>query len=112
MQETDVILVFSTFPDPEKAREITRILVEENLAACGNIITTVESIYRWKGTVEEATESMVIFKTTAACYAKMQTRLKTLHPYEVPEIIQISAQDGLPAYFQWVRENVRESSPR
>jgi len=106
MPETDVILVLSTFPDASKAREITRVLVEENLVACGNIIPAVESIYRWKGAVEETTESMVVFKTTVTRSSEMQARLKALHSYEVPEIILIPVQDGLPAYLQWVQESV------
>jgi len=98
----DVLLVSSTFPEVETARRIARQLVTENLAACANIIPAVESIYRWQGKIENAPETLVFFKTTAARSAAFQDRLKSLHPYEVPEIICLRVADGLPEYLRWV----------
>jgi periplasmic divalent cation tolerance protein len=101
----EVCLALSTFPDIETARRIARQLVTENLAACANIVPAVESIYRWQGKIENAEETLVFFKTTTTRYAAFQDRLKSLHPYEVPEIICLRIADGLPEYLRWVSEN-------
>jgi len=98
----EICLACSTFPDIETARRIARQLVTENLAACANIVPAVESIYRWQEKIENAQETLVFFKTTAARYAAFQDRLKSLHPYEVPEIICLPIVDGLPEYMRWV----------
>ncbi|MEO5720264.1 MAG: divalent-cation tolerance protein CutA [Chthoniobacterales bacterium] len=98
-------LVVSTFPDPETARRISRQMVDEHLAACANLTPTIQSIYRWEGKVEEAQETMVFFKTTPARFPELQARLKSLHPYDVPEIIAVPIRDGLPDYLRWVSEN-------
>jgi periplasmic divalent cation tolerance protein len=98
----ETLLACSTFPEIETARRIAQQLVTENLAACANIIPAVESIYRWQDEIESAQEILVFFKTTAARYAAFQDRLKSLHPYEVPEIICLRIADGLPEYLRWV----------
>jgi periplasmic divalent cation tolerance protein len=98
----ELMLALSTFPDIETARRIARQLVTENLAACANIVPAVESIYRWQDKIENAQETLVFFKTTAARYAAFQDRLKSLHPYDVPEIICFRIADGLPEYLRWV----------
>ena len=98
----EICFACSTFPDIETARRIARQLVTENLAACANIVPAVESIYRWQDKIENAQETLVFFKTTAARYAAFQDRLKSLHPYEVPEIICLRIADGLPEYLRWV----------
>ena len=101
----EVFLAFSTFPDIETARRIARQLVAENFAACANIIPSIESIYRWQGKIEQGNETLVLFKTTAARSAAFQEKLKSLHPYDVPEIICLSIADGSPEYLRWVIEN-------
>ena len=101
----ETLLACSTFPEIETARRIARQLVSENLAACANIVPTVESIYRWQDKIEDAQETLVFFKTTSARYAAFQDRLKSLHPYEVPEIICLRITDGLPDYLHWVSAN-------
>jgi len=75
--------------------------------ACGNLVPGVESIYRWQGKVETSSEVIVIFKTTAARYLELQTRIRELHPYEVPEILAIPVSAGLPPYLQWVEDSCR-----
>ena len=102
----EVVLAFSTFPDIETARRIARELVSENLAACANVIPKIESIYRWQGKIEQGEEALVLFKTTAARFAAFEEKLKSLHPYDVPEIICTPIANGWPAYLNWVRENV------
>lgn len=101
----EVLVVFTTWPDVEKARAAALTFVEEKLVACGNIVPGVESIYRWKGTVETSAEVLVVFKTTIARYQAFETRLLQLHPYEVPEIVTLRAADGLPRYLRWVEES-------
>ena len=101
----EVLLAFSTFPDIETARRIARELVTEKFAACANIIPSVESIYRWQGKIEQGSETLVLFKTTAARSAPFQEKLKSLHPYDVPEIIFLPLTAGLPEYLCWVVEN-------
>jgi periplasmic divalent cation tolerance protein len=98
----ETLLACSTFPDIETARRIARQLVTENFAACANIVAAVESIYRWQDKIENANETLVFFKTTAARYAAFQDKLKSLHPYDVPEIICLGIADGLPEYLRWV----------
>ena len=103
--DTETLLVCSTFPEIETARRVAQQLVTENLAACANVIPAVESIYRWQGKIENAQEVLVFFKTTAARYPAFQDKLKSLHPYDVPEIICLRIADGLPEYLRWVAEN-------
>jgi periplasmic divalent cation tolerance protein len=84
-----------------------RKLVEEKRVACGNLMPGVESIYRWQGKTETSSEVVVIFKTTAERYAELETRIRELHSYEVPEILAMPVGAGLPAYLQWVEESCR-----
>lgn len=98
----EVLLVLSTFPDAATARRIGRQLVEEHCAACANILGQVESIYWWEKKVESANETLVLFKTTADRYAALETTLRQLHPYEVPEIIALPVAAGLSSYLDWV----------
>lgn len=101
----EVLLVLCTFPDAAAAKRIARALIEQKLAACANITATVESVYRWEGKVEEASEVMVILKTTSERFEQLQAKLRELHPYEVPEIIAWPLSRGLPEYLRWVGEN-------
>jgi periplasmic divalent cation tolerance protein len=101
----ETLLACSTFPEIETARRIARYLVTEKFAACANIVPAVESIYRWQDKIESGEETLVFFKTTSARYAAFQEKLKSLHPFEVPEIIAWRIADGLPSYLRWVAEN-------
>jgi periplasmic divalent cation tolerance protein len=100
-----ILLALSTFPDPETARRISNQLVTEKFAACANILPAVESIYRWKEKIETAAEVIVLFKTTQDRQKAFQEKLRSLHPYDVPEIIFISVTNGFPEYLRWVMEN-------
>lgn len=101
----EVLLVLSTFPDVATARRVGRELVEQRCAACANILPQVESIYWWEKKVESANEALVLFKTTADRYAALETTLRQLHPYDVPEIITMPLEGGLPDYLKWVAES-------
>ena len=100
-----VLLALSAFPDVETANDIARMLVAEKFVACANIIPAVHSIYRWKGKVEAGGEALVFFKTTRDRQKAFQDKLRSLHPYELPEIIYLQIDKGSPDYLGWVAEN-------
>ncbi len=100
-----ILLALSTFPDAETARKISNQLVAEKLAACANILPSVESIYRWKEKIELGNETLVFFKLSEDGQSAFQEKLRSLHPYEVPEIIFVPVSNGLPEYLGWVVEN-------
>ena len=102
-----ILLAISTFPDADTANRIAQALVEEKLAACANVIPAVHSIYRWKGKIETAGEIMVLFKTTQERQAAFEKKLRSLHPYEVPELICCKIDSGSPDYLRWVIDNCR-----
>ncbi len=81
-------------------------LVGERLAACAQVTGPVTSTYRWEGRVEAAEEWYCHLKTTDARLPALRERLRTLHPYEVPEIVAVAIVDGDPAYLRWIRESV------
>lgn len=105
----DALLVMTTFSSVEDARRIGRQLVEERLAACANLLPAVESIYRWKGAIETASEVVVLLKTTNFQYYQLEARLQALHPYEVPEIIALPVQLGSWPYLRWIDESCQAS---
>jgi periplasmic divalent cation tolerance protein len=99
---TDALLVFTTFPDDETGARIVRQLVEERLIACGNLLPGARSIYRWKGAVEEARETIGILKTRKQDWTALMSRLHELHPNEVPECIAVRMAAGAPKYMEWL----------
>src|SRR5437870_12325317 len=82
-----IVLTLGTFHDAATARRISNELVSANLAACANILPPIESIYRWKGKIEQGSETLVLFKLSEDRQSPFQQKLRALHPYEVPEII-------------------------
>ena len=101
----EILIAFCTFPDADTARKIVRELVDLKLTACGNIVPQIQSIYRWQGKVESSDEALAIFKIEAAGYSEFETKLRSLHPYEVPEIISCKIDNGSPDYLRWVAES-------
>ncbi|MGB8883198.1 MAG: divalent-cation tolerance protein CutA [Azonexus sp.] len=100
MQTT--LLVLTNCPDEESANAIALALVEERLAACVNILPRVQSVYRWQGAVESATEIPLFIKSTATNYPALEAAIRNRHPYQVPEIIALPVERGLPAYLDWI----------
>ena len=98
----DTQIVLCTVPDEATARRIASALVAENLAACVNIVPGITSVYRWKDAIESAPEQLLIIKTTLKVYTRLQDRIHALHPYELPEIIAVSIDRGLPDYLAWI----------
>jgi periplasmic divalent cation tolerance protein len=104
----DYRLLLSTAGTREEAQLIARALVERRLAACANIVGPIESVYRWKGEVEESQEFLLLIKTTADLFPKIQGAIRKLHSYEVPELIQLPIETGLPSYLKWISENIED----
>lgn len=95
-------LILTTCPDIKVSREIARAIVEENLAACVNILPQAESIYRWQGKIESANEYILMIKSQISVFEQLQQRICDLHPYELPEIIAVPISGGLTTYLQWL----------
>ncbi len=100
-----VVVLLCTAP-AEGADLLARTLVEERLCACVNLLGPVRSHYRWQGAVEAAEETMLVVKTTRSRCADFQRRFVELHPYEVPELLEVPIAGGLDAYLQWVASSV------
>ena len=105
MSEFDI--VYTTLPKLRKARQLAKVLVKERLVACANIFK-IDSVYRWEGELEEAREYGVILKTRAALYPQVESRIKELHPYELPAIVAFPIEEGSEEYLHWV---LAETSP-
>lgn len=96
------LLVLTNVPNLECAQLIARTLVDARLAACVNLLPAVQSIYRWQGQIEEATEITLLIKTTSQQVDSLQTAIVKLHPYDVPEIIATPIVAGYAPYLQWI----------
>lgn len=103
------LLVLTTVGAEEDARRIARLLVEERLAACVNILPGVHSVYWWEGRVNLDAELILLVKTTAPLVDAVQERLAEVHPYEVPEFLVVEPERLGPRYRQWLVDSVRPS---
>ncbi len=99
---TDKIVVLSTCGSPEEAERIARALVSKRLAACVNLLPAVRSIYRWKGAVEDAQETLLVIKSSRALFDELRAEIEKLHSYEVAEVIAMPIVDGSEAYLEWL----------
>jgi periplasmic divalent cation tolerance protein len=109
MNHSQYQLVLTTCPDAPTAESIARVLVEERLAACVNVLPPMQSFYRWRGQTESAEEQLVIAKIRARDYGAVEQRIAALHPYELPEVIAIPIANGLAGYLAWI-ENSESAS--
>jgi periplasmic divalent cation tolerance protein len=98
----ETLLVLTNLPDRAAAEKLADLLIERKLAACVNILAPCRSVYRWKDAVQHDDEHPVLVKTTATRYAALEAAIRANHPYELPEIIAVPIERGLPAYLQWV----------
>lgn len=110
MPTPESLLVITNCPDEDCANAIALALVEEKLAACVNILPRVQSIYRWQGAVDSASEVPLLIKTLAAAYPALEQAIRQRHPYEVPEIIALPITAGLPAYLNWLATETLQAS--
>jgi periplasmic divalent cation tolerance protein len=104
---TDKIVVFSTCASPEEAEKLARLLVDQRLAACVNVVPGVRSYYRWKGAVEAGDECLLIVKSSRDLFAALAAVLEKAHSYEVPEAIAIPIVEGAANYLNWLGANLR-----
>ncbi len=104
----EIRLILTTFADEAAATSVVRTLLEERLIACGSLIPGVTSIYRWKETLEESGEVQVMLKTSAETASRCMARLAQLHPYEVPEIIELEPKAVPGPYAAWLRDSLRK----
>ena len=106
----DALLVITNLADAASAQKLARALVEQRLAACVNMLPAVQSVYRWNGAVEEAAEVTLLIKTTTARYAALEEAIRSLHPYDLPEVIALPVSAGLPAYLAWIVKETRKET--
>jgi periplasmic divalent cation tolerance protein len=104
----EYVLVMTTLPADVDAAAFGRSLVEERLAACVNLLPTMQSVYRWEGHVEQEPERQLIIKTTRDRTLALWDRVRELHPYEVPEFVVVPIVDGNDAYLRWIGESTRD----
>ncbi len=97
-----VLLVVTNLPDRAAAERLADILVERKLAACVNILAPCRSVYRWKDAIQRDEEHPMLIKTTAERYPLLEQAIRAEHPYELPEVIAVPLEGGLPEYLQWV----------
>jgi periplasmic divalent cation tolerance protein len=103
---TDKIVILSTCSDEQEAERLARALVEARLAACVSVVPRVRSFYRWKGAVEDASECLLVIKSSRPLFAELRSALEKAHSYEVPEVVAIPVVDGAPNYLNWLHENL------
>jgi len=104
---TDKLLILTTPGSESEAKQIATTLVERGLAACVNIVPRVASVYRWRGKVEAAEEFVLIIKTVKAQQEQVQSAIRELHSYELPECIAIAVEGGSTEYLEWITDSVK-----
>jgi len=101
------ILILVTTKDKREARKIARALINSRLAACVNILNKVESVFRWQGKVDSASEAMLFIKSKRTKLPQVIRLIKSLHSYDLPEIISFSIASGSKEYLNWIDESLR-----
>lgn len=103
---TNTRIVLTTVGLKEAAETLANKLVEQRMAACVNIIGPIRSVYRWKHKIEKEQEFLLLIKTTAQCAAELRSSLKAMHPYELPECIEVAVEAGSEEYLAWLAAEV------
>ena len=103
---SNALIVLATASNAEEASRIADALVGGQLAACVNIVSGIESVYRWEGKIARDNETLMIIKTTDERYAELEAQIKALHSYTTPEVIAIKIERGSESYLQWLGESV------
>lgn len=107
MSDTQHVVVMTTLPADADAAGFAQQLVDARLAACVNLLPAMESIYRWEGRIERDAERQLLIKTSRDRVSALWERVRTLHPYDVPEFLVLPIVDGNDAYLHWVGESTR-----
>lgn len=105
------LLCLCTCPDAACGERIAHALLQERLAACVSLLPGLQSVYRWQGALERASEVLLLIKTTPARYPALEARLRALHPYELPELLAFESSTGLPAYLRWLAAETGPQDP-
>jgi periplasmic divalent cation tolerance protein len=105
MSAATPVVVLTTLPLERDAMAFARTLVSERLAACVSVLSPMQSIYLWQGTIEHTQERQVVIKTVAERVTALEARVRALHPYEVPEFLVLPVADGGAGYLAWVRDS-------
>ncbi len=103
---TDTLVVLVTTPSAEEAARLARAVVEEKLAACGNVVPAVRSIYRWEGKICDEQEALLVLKAPARRFPELRDRIVALHPYDVPEVIALRIEEGNERYIDWIVQSM------
>jgi periplasmic divalent cation tolerance protein len=104
-------VVLTNLPDRDRALALARALVERRLAACVNVLSGCTSLYWWRAAIDTADEVPVLIKTRAALYPQLEAAIRELHPYELPEIIALPIERGLPGYLEWIAAETMPEPP-
>ena len=102
--DVGALVVITTVPDENLAVKLTESLLQQRLAACVHRLPAGQSTYWWQGKLESAAEITLLIKTTQLRYAELETAIRRLHSYDVPEIVALPVSDGLPASLNWIRD--------
>lgn len=106
---TSAIVVLTTTASRNEAGKLAAALVERQLAACVQIVGPISSVYRWQGKVEQSEEWLCLIKTQEACYAPLETAIRELHSYDVPEIVALPITQGSTGYLDWLMASLATS---
>jgi periplasmic divalent cation tolerance protein len=106
-KEVEHLLVLTTCPGSITAKQIAQDLVANDVAACVNIVPGLTSYFKWSNKVESDEELLLLIKTTSERLPAIKKKIKSLHPYELPEIIAVSIKDGLKEYLRWIEESTK-----
>jgi periplasmic divalent cation tolerance protein len=106
MEKTHII-VLVTAPNKEEAEKIAHSLLNERLIACANIIGPVHSLFWWQGKIDKAQEHLILMKTRKDLFSKLSEKVKSLHSYQVPEIIAIPIVEGFKPYMEWLESSLK-----
>ena len=110
MAPEEFVVVLVTAGGAEEAAHIGRALVEARLAACANVVGPIRSIYRWRGTIEDAAEHLLLVKARAADVPALEAEVRARHSYEVPEVLALPVRGGSAAYLAWLAESTARGS--
>ncbi len=104
-----LVLYYIPITNKDEAKKLASQLLDENLIACANIFPPHEALYKWKGTLEQSSETLVILKTSKELMTQVENRLKELHPYECPPLISIDPLSANESFVEWINEQTRSS---
>ena len=108
---TDKIVVLSTCATEEEGEKLARLLIEERLAACVNVIPRMRSFYWWQGSIESSAECLLVVKSSRALFDSVKSALASAHSYEVPEVLALPIVDGSENYMNWLESNIKGGRP-